>query len=117
MKQVVFSGHSDDILMWTPHDAKWTGDEAYVSGNDEAAFKVFRKKEDGTEEGFYVFGKYGYNKTQGGCWIIGIQQFDEDVPVPDWGLRLGAHKYSVLLFVDALPDDAEIEVVGRDYDD
>jgi hypothetical protein len=73
--------------------------------------------------GLFVFGVYDcvrhiFPDSLPACWMIGIQQIDEDVPIPDWNIGFEnstSNRYSCghspVLLIDA-PDDVKIEYVG-----
>lgn len=50
-----------------------------------------------------------------GCWSFAIAPVDEDVPIPNWPVRvsLGERGYSTLLEIDT-PPDATINRLAKD---
>lgn len=104
-KQLRFEGCSDDTF----------GEYGVTKIDDDNASSgrpiVFRVRAEG--EGFYVYGFYdpkGVPESSPACWIIGIQQLDEDRIIPRWPMRFEGIGYSPVLFIDA-PDDVEVELV------
>lgn len=65
--------------------------------------------------GLYVIWSYS-EKVHNGCWSIGFQQLDEDVPIPEWArmLEMSTAKrgYSVKITM-RVPDDVKIEWVDE----
>lgn len=63
--------------------------------------------------GLYVIWSYS-EKVHNGCWSIGFQQLDEDIPIPEWARMLemytACNGYSVKIKM-MVPDDVEIEWV------
>ena len=63
--------------------------------------------------GLYVIWSYS-EKVHNGCWSIGFQQLDEDVPIPEWARMLemstAERGYSVKITM-TVPDDVKIEWV------
>jgi hypothetical protein len=57
--------------------------------------------------GLFVTALYAPNNTAA-CWMIGISQLDEDMPLPDWPMRWSSEGYSTVLEIDA-PDSAVVE--------
>ena len=55
-----------------------------------------------------------YSPADNGCWMIGISQLDEDVPLPEWAqhFRVGARGYSAELTLE-VPDDVSVSHRGR----
>jgi len=118
MKQLRFEGFSDDTF----------GDSTTGMDHDNCANGrpiVFRATSG--NYGLFVFGTYDCQRhifpdSLPGCWMIGIQQINEDVPIPDWNIRFenstrnrSGCGYSPILTIDA-PDDVKIEYVGFDVE-
>ena len=65
--------------------------------------------------GLYVLWSYS-EKVHNGCWSIGFQQLDEDVPIPEWARMLemstADRGYSVKMTM-TVPDDVKIEWVDE----
>lgn len=104
MKTFEFYGHSDDLLVCTgPGYAEEVG--CYqVPG-------VYRVASPGGASGLFVVGHYA--PTGAGCWSVGVSPLDEDVPIPDWPIRISARGYTTVLQVD-LPDDACVKPHGSE---
>lgn len=106
MKTLIFEGMSDDGF-----GEHTTGTEFDNCASGEPI--VFRVKSGGV--GLHVWGQYSgrdWPKSAPGCWVIGVQQLDEDVSLPDWPIRFGTAKrgYSPLLYID-VPDDTTVEYI------
>lgn len=61
---------------------------------------------DRTEAGLLVWGQYGGRDRPEGappCWVVGVQQLEEDAPLPDWPMRFetASNGYSPALVIDA----------------
>lgn len=62
------------------------------------------------EAGVRVWAVYARGET--GTWMIGIEPLDEDIPVPDWPIRMGLSDggYSTEIAMD-VPDGATVSQV------
>ncbi len=64
--------------------------------------------------GLYVWGRYPCSddipKKIPGGWMVGIQQLEEDEPLPAWPMRWSWEGYSVILEIDA-PEGVTVERV------
>lgn len=73
--------------------------------------KEFYSLEDGTYHGsFNLGGKMRIHAIYDGCWSFAVGQIDEEIPLPDWPIRIGRTPecaYSTLLEID-VPDDAKL---------
>ena len=62
-------------------------------------------------KGLYIIWSYS-EKVKNGCWCIGIQQLDEDIPIPDWArdinVTMSERGYSVVYELN-VPDDVTVE--------
>lgn len=72
------------------------------------------------DEGLFVFGQYGgrdWPSKSPGCWMIGVQQLDEDIPLPNWPMqfRTADSGYSPELLINA-PDGTVIRCVNLKVD-
>jgi hypothetical protein len=58
---------------------------------------------------FNLGGKMRIHAVYDGCWSFAVGQVDEEIPLPDWPVRLGAHDsgYSTRLEID-VPDDVKV---------
>lgn len=98
MKELSFFGYSDDC-----RDI-----EGIIDDEDyHPAVKIMAS--DGT--GLYVVWSYS-EVINNGCWMVGFQQLDEDIPIPDWAsnIRLTTvpHGYSVRVSI-LIDDDTDLE--------
>ena len=106
MKTLKFAGASDDTF----------GDEETGTDHDNCANgkpMVFRVLSSSVAEGLFVWGQYSgrdWPASAPGCWVVGVQQLEEDVPLPGWPIRFetAPNGYSPLLLIDA-PDDVTVE--------
>lgn len=104
MKLLKFLGHSDDIFQYGIGVKAIDGDETYSIGGVHA-FLI--KDEDGN--GLYVCGTYAPQAISGACWMVGIAQLDENIPLPCWAIYYedGLNGYSPTLVL-RVPDNTEI---------
>ncbi len=112
--QYTFSGHSDDLFCVRASNG--TGDEMDNCANGKPLVYLVEHPTDGK---FYVWGLYSpaNDPVRNGCWVIGIQMFDEDVPIPKWGYGVHPeHGYSHALLIVA-PDGTQVTPVGKDEED
>lgn len=58
---------------------------------------------------FVLGGKMRVRAIYDGCWSFAVGQVDEDIPLPEWPIRVSQHErgYSTLLEID-VPDDVGI---------
>ena len=108
MKLLKFSGRSDDSFQCIFEEAT-SGDEAYLIDNIHA-FLV--RADNGA--GLYVCGTYAPKVIAVTCWVVGVAQLDEDVPIPCWTIRYenSTTGYSPVLVIEA-PNDVEVKPVER----
>ena len=108
MRTIGFYGASDDLV----EIEGYRPGEPDEIGSDFAVLKVATD-----DEGLLVV--VSYNPVPGAaCWMIGLSQLDEDVPLPDhWIQRWETHErgYSVRLRL-LVPDDAVISRVQAKKD-
>jgi len=107
MKRLIFEGHSDDTFgeYGVTHDDY----DNCASGNPI----IWEVRGDGT--GLLVHGQYGCGKWPQrvpGCWVIGVQPFEDNWC--GWPMRfeLADNGYSPRLIIDA-PDDVTIDCLNR----
>lgn len=102
-----FQGHSDDTFGEYGH---FNDDHDNCANGSPIVFKVevpeANLEPDAQREGLFVWGLYGpvkAPKSTPGCWVIGLQQLDEDVPLPSWPMRweISERGYSPVLILDA----------------
>ena len=106
MKTLVFEGHSDDTF----------GEETTTNDNcGNGRPIVLRVEADG--QGMYVWGLYSYEAPSEcpACWVVGLQQLDEDRRLPPWPMTWGVSDggYSPKLTVEA-PDDVVVSLACYD---
>ena len=98
MKKMVIYGSSDDCR---------------IIGGDfsEEEYCDVAKVTDSEGNGFFIIWSYS-EKVRNGCWCIGIQQLDEDIPIPDWArdikVTMAKRGYSVEYELN-VPDDVTVE--------
>jgi hypothetical protein len=97
MQTAKFYGASDDLI-----------EVEGVKGADE-----FTALADGPFAAvFNLGGKMRVYAIYDGCWMFAVGQVDEDIPLPNWPVRIKQHpetKYTVLLEID-VPDDVKLFV-------
>ena len=97
MKTLQMFGASDDLI-----------EISGIKGADE-----FNIVEDGPYiASFNISGKIRIHVIYDGCWCFAPGQVDEDIPLPDWPIRIKQSKekeYSTLLEID-VPDDSYISL-------
>lgn len=103
MKSLRFSGHSDDVFHYEEGNTG-RGEETSLVGKVQA-FKIINSKGDG----LYVVGLYAPSPLPGACWVVGIAQLEDEIPLPSWKIeyKTAANFYSPELVVYA-PTDAEV---------
>lgn len=109
MPELIFQGHSDDTF----GEYGLTGDDYDCCGS--GALIVYSVEAAG--EGLRVIGQYGgkdWPSWLPACWLIAIQQLDEDIPIPDWPMEFqtGDSGYSPMLIIDA-PDGVKVKCLNR----
>lgn len=95
MQTAIFYGASDDLI-----------EIEGVKGGDE--FGIFAKEK--YVAAFNLGGKMRVHAIYDGCWCFAVGQVDEDIPLPDWPIRLkwpGGRGYSTRLEID-VPDDVKV---------
>ncbi len=103
MPKLRFEGHSDDTF--GEYDYFHDDYDCCASGRP-IVFKLTCG-----DEGLFVYGQYNgkdWPDETPGCWMIGIQQLDEDQPLR-WPMRfeVGECGYSPALIIEA-PDGVEM---------
>lgn len=66
----------------------------------------------GQVEGLDVHVRY----EQGGVWSVGLSQLQEDINIPDWGLKLTSNGYTSILELERVPEDVRLTTDGSDAD-
>lgn len=94
MRTLKFYGASDDLF----EIEGTTKDEPDEIGCFNSPVTVWVGNED---EGIFITGMYAPNNSSS-CWMIGISQMDEDMPLPDWEMSwgIGGRGYSVELTIE-----------------
>jgi hypothetical protein len=112
VKTLRFEGHSDDTF--GEYNVLQDDYDCCASGRP-IVFRVDDPRE--TEEvGLLVIGQYAGREwlpDQPGCWMIGIQQLEEDIPLPPWPMRWSTADsgYSPRLEID-VPDNVLIRCLN-----
>ena len=90
-----------------------SSDDCRIIGGDfhEEEYCDVAKVTDSDGDGIYVIWAYS-EKVNNGCWCIGFQQLDEDIPIPDWArdvkVTMAKRGYSVEYELN-VPDDVIVE--------
>lgn len=105
--QLRFQGHSDDTF------GEYGVSQIDADNNANGKPIVFRVTS--LDAGLRVYGFYGgvhFPPHSPPCWIIGIQQLDEDVPIPDWPIKFETADsgYSPVLVIE-VSDTFTIELM------
>lgn len=107
MKTFCFEGYSDDTFgEYGSTKEDWDN----CANGHPFVVSVWSASE---KTGLYVWGWYAgkqWPKEAPGCWMIGVQQWDEDIALPRWNIRYsnGESGYTPSLLLD-VPDDTKIE--------
>jgi len=114
MKTLVFEGYSDDTF---GEYGVTNDDHDNCANGDPIVFAVHTGANPTVGEGMFVWGLYspdGAPQATGGTWVIGIQQLNEDQPLPDWPMRwkTAESRYSPRLEID-VPDHITVAYVGE----
>ena len=102
MKTLKFEGYSDDTF----GEYGWFDEDI----DNCASMKPIQCLITSSEGRLLVVGQYAKTHISGaGCWVIGVSMADEDVPIPDWPVRIKSAEcgYSPRLEID-VPDDVAI---------
>ena len=96
MQTAKFWGSSDDLI-----------EIEGVKGGDE--FNGLTKDEELIAGTFNLGGKIRVRALYDGCWSFAVGQVDEDIPLPDWPIRIEQHEkgYSTALIIEC-PDDVKV---------
>lgn len=109
MKQLRFSGHSDDVFQVDGGANEDMSDEAY---GKPAAFRIDAVSDTGEAESLIVTGHYAPHAAA--TWAIGVALADEGIPLPSWPMRFEReHEYSHALVV-TVPDNATVVAVTEE---
>lgn len=94
MKTFSIYGASDDLV-----------ETAGVPGCDE--FNII--SDDVLVGTFVLGGKMRIRALYDGCWSFSVGQVDEEIPLPDWPIRIKQHErgYSTEMEID-VPDDVTL---------
>jgi hypothetical protein len=102
MQTAIFEGGSDDLI-----------EIEGVKGGDE--FGALSKDEEFIAGTFNLGGKLRIRALYDGCWSFSVGQVDEDIPLPNWPIRVEQSPrtpYSVRLVVEC-PDDVKVFREGK----
>lgn len=94
-----FEGCSDDTF------GEW-GRTAFELNNCGTTSPMVIRVTDREGNGLYIWGWYNHPRQPRetpGCWVIGLQQLEEDKPIPAWPMRWRGGEYSPILEIDAPP--------------
>lgn len=94
MKTLKFRGYGDDTF----GEYSITGTDVDNCASCNPIQCVIRAE----DKSLVVTGQY--DRFRNGCWDIGVSLFDEEIPAPDWNMRISFEDYSTVLEVD-VPDD------------
>jgi len=106
MMPLRFHGYSDDTF---GEYASTNDDFDNCASGDPIVWRVTAP--DGA--GLFVWGLYSFReapKAVPGCWVVGVQQLDEDVSIPPWPMRFG---YSASLVIEA-PEGTKVVCMNRE---
>lgn len=106
-----FEGRSDDTFGEYAH---FRDDYDNCASGNPIVWRI----DAGDAGGMYVWGQYSgrdWPRDAPGCWVIGVQRLDDDIPIPGWPLRVdnADNGYSPALVIDA-PDDASLTCLNRE---
>jgi hypothetical protein len=102
-RTLVFSGHSDDVILIDNCHGQGRNEEVYSS-----PICVMESKENRV----YVHVEYG--KGRSGCWMVGIGPVDEDESMPEWANpKISFDGYTAVLEMD-VPADVYVVIPGED---
>lgn len=99
MKTLSFYGSSDDNFCY---DVNGMGCDEKGCYNRHEVWTISSK-----EGSVQVVGWYAPKDTNGGCWMIGLMQWDDGDKLPNWNYRYRFDEYTVILDMD-VPDDAVV---------
>lgn len=102
MKRLIFYGASDDLL-------ELDGDMS----DEFEAYNGAAVKLNSLCGEMLITAIYAPRCIRAPVWSIGIAPVDEDVPIPDWPITMGASGYSAILTIEC-PDDIQVEEVRDD---
>jgi hypothetical protein len=100
-----FEGASDDTFGWQQDEY-----DNCASGRP-IVWEV--RTPDGA--GLHVWGIYGADApVRIACWTVGVQQLNEDVPMPDWPVRLetATNGYSPVLVIEVPSEDVAVRCLN-----
>ena len=111
MPKLIFEGNSDDTF----GEYGFTKDDYDCCASGALIVYRVTEKDSG---GLNVVGQYAgrdWPDECPGCWLIGIQQVEEDVPIPEWPMRFETadNGYSPRLIIEA-PEGVEIVCLNRE---
>ena len=112
MKTLIFKGYSDDTF----GEFGVTNEDVDNCGSGKPIQCVISAE--GTQ--LVITGQYGLYKQ--GSWSVGVTPPDEELPTPDWAVRVRFEDYTAVVEVD-VPDEFELdwysdsELIGGDRND
>jgi hypothetical protein len=117
MPTLSFSGYSDDTFGEYEH---FRDDYDCCANGRPIVFKLTANAREGSDEqvGMYVYGQYSgrdFPKGTPACWMIGVQQLDDDKPFP-WPMRFESDGYTPVLLIEA-PEGVRMECMNAKKDD
>ena len=108
MRTIAIYGHSDDLVEIDGTD-RGAGETDEITapfsaeGGDGPVLVEFRHPQNGS---MIVCAHYAPDASRP-CWMIGLMQTGEDIPLPDWPMRWSSGEYTVRLEID-VPDGTVI---------
>lgn len=102
MKTLKFEGYSDDTMM----EHGITNQSYDNCATDSPIHCIISAG----NERIVITGYYNINPT-GGVWMMGVSQYDEDSPIPNWPIKFKTKPsigYSPILEID-VPDEFSLE--------
>ena len=107
MKTLRFYGQSDDAFL-CDGDIR---ESAECWGREGVFLLKSKSRTQGKASRLVVSGRYAPQSTGTRCWIVGIANGGEGMPLPNWPMRFEqGHDYSPALVVTA-PDDVTVTVI------
>jgi hypothetical protein len=107
MKTLRFYGQSDDAFL-CDGDIR---ESAECWGREGVFLLKSKSRTQGKASRLVVSGRYAPQSTGTRCWIVGIANGGEGLPLPNWPMRFEAgHGYSPALVVTA-PDDVTVTAI------
>lgn len=104
MKEIRFTGYSDDIL-----DISGAFSDEISAFDETVIVGLSSESEDAQLSVFATYAPKVRGGNQVSCWVIGVQNADEGVHIPEWDIKVVqcSCEYSPTLVVTA-PDDVKL---------